>query len=96
MGKGLRQQIKDGDNIVKYTPLSPELLRLHMDEIWVKPGYRADLMRMFEKNQVTQTEYESLLKMINSPDNENLELANQIMQLKKPKDDADPIYSRRS
>ena len=94
MSKGLRQQIADGDNKITYKPLSPQALSSAMTEIFVKPLHRDNLAVMLKERQVTQQEYDSLLKMINSPDNENLTVAESLMQLKKPNQDGNTIYSR--
>jgi hypothetical protein len=96
MPKGLRQQIEDGDNIVTYKPMSNDDFSNAMDEIFVKPAARGNLKGMLEKEQVTQTEYDNLLKMINSPDNENLTLAQMLIELKKPTQDVNSIHSRKS
>lgn len=96
MGKGLRQQIEDGDNVITYKPLSNDDFSKAMDEIFIKPAARGNLKLMLDRKEITQQEFESLLKMINSPDNENLTLAQMLMELKKPNQDVNSIHSRES
>ena len=94
MSKGLRQQIEDGENVFTYKPMSNDDFSNAMDEIFVKPAARGNLKLLLDNKDITEQEYESLLKMVNSPDNENLTVAQAIMQLKKPNQDGNTIHSR--
>lgn len=96
MSKGLREQIADGDNMITYKPLTSEEFSNAMTNVFVKPFTRDQLEFMLADNYVTKEEYTSLMKMIDSPDNENLTIAQAIMELKKPTQDADTIHSRGS
>jgi len=63
------------------------LLRLHKRNIVDYLGWMAEV------NQITEHERNSLVDMINSPDNENFELAITIMQTKKSNQNGNNVHS---
>jgi len=84
LGEGLWKQMDKGAK-VPYTPLTHERLVEVLGDMadnWERDPWRERLREMFTGGLVTAQQFDTMLKMINSPDYENFVLAQEIIKSK--------------